>query len=384
MAEKAQYDYDGDGDIDKKDNKKAKKDLNDDGVIDDSERQAWKDGGRGQGGGGGDGKGDGKDDEPKGEFDDLTFDELIAKFGYSLGVIQQFPELRKLFEQIGDMIADGTWPDDMDAAQVKFNAMIAETEFGKRTTSEIEADLTRYGLGREDFGKNIKNLIDEINDTLSLMIGKRLSREDARTIALKLVYEDSAFLRGSFSQDRIREEVTKYIRVTDQEPQAPGQPGGVTELGGQLGDVQDDLMRWFAKNGITVTANRMTKILRDLSDGSTTVESVKQNFRDGWMTRNYSSYGDLFAQGMDLADIAMDFQTRAANLLERDPESFKIDDPIIQRALQHQVDGKPAQMTFTDFDRMVRSDPEWDKTTNAMSVYNDVGEAILRSFGFRG
>lgn len=325
--------------------------------------------------------------------DDVDFDKLLAEWHFSLGIIKQNPELQRMFERISDRIARGVWPEDAKAAQAEFDRLLDETKFGQRPDREIFADLQRYGAGAETFADNVKKLMDEIGRVADGLAGGsfNLSREDRRKVALDLVYHEDGFRQGSgFDPEVVKRYLKPYVRkylkesdngttdVTD-----PSQDGVTSGIGGDLGDTRNTLMRWFSNNGITVTKPMLDQYLLDIDAGKVTVDQVKQTWRDGYMTRNYGQYADLFKGGVDIADVAADYRSRAAALLEKNDVSF--DDPLVQRALQTRgPDGKPVQMTLYDFERMVRTSPEWDLTTNARSAYTDIGESILRSFGFRG
>lgn len=122
-----------------------------------------------------------------------------------------------------------------------------------------------------------------------------------------------------------------------------------------------------------------------IQTGGTTIDELKQWYRDNRLSVTYGGYADDFARGMDASEIAMDFRSVMANLLERTIEDVDFDDPLVQRAMQRRgEDGKARPMTRYEFEQEVRSTDDWQKTDNAMSMYTDIGEGILRSFGFRG
>lgn len=342
--------------------------------------------------------------------DQASVAEIISKSGFTLELIRRFPELRNVFARLSDLLARGVITESPDALFNKFKELVDDTAFGKRATSEVRADFYRYRSDTDqDFQQTFGSLIERINEVATGMRGP-VSAAVARKMALDLMYADSGFLMGNFDES----EITRRLRPilfptgggdtggggTDSSGGSGGDTGGggttdggtdngddagTGNLGGTAGKWQDELVSWFAANGITVSQSAIDRHLADLSNGYKTIDQIKQDYRDGYLTRHYAGYADLFKGGMDLSDIALDFRTRAANILEMSVDSIGLDNDLVQRALNYRDDkNNPAPMTFYDFDRLVRQDPNWDKTDSAMSMYTNIGESILSSFGFRG
>lgn len=144
-------------------------------------------------------------------------------------------------------------------------------------------------------------------------------------------------------------------------------------------------MAWFARNGLVVENNELSRWLLDIQSGKETVESVKQWYRTNRLAVKYAGYADEFAKGFDATDVASYFKQSMSQLLERDMDSIDLNDPYLQKAMQFTDEaGKPRKMTGWEFDQLIRQSPDWQKTDNAMALYTDIGEGILRSFGFRG
>lgn len=320
------------------------------------------------------------------ESADFSWEEIVSQFGYSLGVLQEFKDdLRPVFQWLARELQKG---ESLANLEREFNEKISKTEFGRRPPSELEADLARYDKQkRPEFQKNLKNLADEIRRVARGKYGDSILTElegpKGRELAMSLVYEDTNFLSGRFDSEKILRAVEPIWRANQRKPAAERAP--TSPAGGESGDFQVQLMGWLSRNGVVLEKDRIDSYLDKMLNTNWSLEQVKQDVRNTVFTRQYAAYADLFAQGQDVADIALDFRQSAASLLEKSIDAVGIDDPLVKRAMQHKgADGKPAQMALWEFEREVRKTPEWDKTNNAMSAYTDIGETILRNFGFRG
>lgn len=307
--------------------------------------------------------------------DEATVREIIDQAGFTMQLLREYPELRLLFQRLSDMLARGA----ITEANLypKFKELLAKTEFAKRPSSEVSADLERYGKEtRFDFQQNVARTITQLQEYLTAEIGDGIDQAEAEKLAIQLIYA------GDTSAPALKRLADKWI--TDNKTML-GEDGNVIDLGGNRGNDQDTLMRWFSANGLVVTGSELSTWLDKLANGSTSVDQIKQYYRDKKFSLDYAGFADEFAQGFDVADIAMNYRQIMAGLLEKNVEDIDFNDPMVQRAMQHRDEsGKPKPLARYDFERMVRESPDWDKTTNAMSSYVDIGESILRSFGFRG
>lgn len=330
-------------------------------------------------------------DEFKGAYDrtvpdsaDWDWDEIITSYGYSLGVLREYgDQLRPIFKWLAGQLQRG---ESLENLKNEFDKRVSQTEFGDRTSTEIQADLERYGASKKDFRDRLRDLTRDVQRLAVRAYGEgmkdNLDEGIARQVALDLIYQERGFLTGSFDDEVVKRYLQPYVQKNREDPTDPVAPPDLT---GDEGAYRSTLMSWLSRNGVVLLEDRIDYYIDALDKGTMDMNSIKQDIRNKDFTRKYSAYADLFAQGQDVADIALDFRQTAANLLEKPLESVAIDDELVKRALEYKgPDGKPAQMAGWEFEQVVRKTPEWDKTNNAMTAYTDIGETILRNFGFRG
>ena len=323
--------------------------------------------------------------------DEATVREIVADSGFSMALIQAYPELRDVFRRLSDMLARGKITED--TLYDKFKELLADTDFGRRTNSEITADLDRYTRGgkknwEQRVGKLVTRITDFIRGELGTEVAAAFSDADAQAIALEMIYAGEETDIDALAR-RARDWFKNWRVKDDETDPAPGLDDDTDAadpvIGGERGRFNTMLMQWFGANGLVVSRNDVDKWLDQILDGSMSVDQVKQWYRDNKFSLDYAGFADEFARGRDVADIALNYRDIMARLLETNVEDIDFDDPLVQRAMQRRGDdGKPVPMTRYEFEQEVRGTEAWDKTTNAMSTYTDIGESILRSFGFRG
>ena len=328
------------------------------------------------------------------ESADFNWEQILDQYGYSLGVLREFKDdLKPIFKWLAGQLQKG---ETVANLQAEFERRLSKTEFGNRTANQIDADKARYGLEKKDFRERWRELSTQVRrwatDRYGEQVSNALGDGVARSVALQLLQDNYSSLaaQGSGDDDLFERALKPYITKDfekDPERDGPGNPEvpGTPDLSGSQGSYRSMLLAWLSNNGVTMLTDRVNDYVLKLTDGKMTMEAAKQDIRNTVFTRQYSGYADLFSKGTDIADIALDYRQTAANLLEKPLEAMPIDNEYVKRAMQNTgADGKPAPLAMYDFERILRESPEWDKTDNAMRTYTDIGETILRNFGFRG
>ena len=95
----------------------------------------------------------------------------------------------------------------------------------------------------------------------------------------------------------------------------------------------------------------------------------------------FPAYASQIEKGVSLEALASAYKSSMANILERDPDSISFEDPYLRRALQYTQDGKPAIKPLWEFEKELRSTPEWEYTNNARDVIDSLSLKVLRDWG---
>lgn len=93
----------------------------------------------------------------------------------------------------------------------------------------------------------------------------------------------------------------------------------------------------------------------------------------------YPNMSSIIDGGGTVSGIADQFASIMSRTLEIPANSINVFDKRIQKALAN--NGKPGVMTTTDFEVLLRNEPEWAKTKNAKEEAASYATSILQSFG---
>lgn len=135
----------------------------------------------------------------------------------------------------------------------------------------------------------------------------------------------------------------------------------------------------IAKNFFNqASEDTITKVLT----GDITTEDFQRQQRTIAKTR-YSHLSDLIDQGVTLEDLASNYKTSAAKLLEVDPNSIDMSDAQYEIALAYDGDGGKRTMTTGEWERLLRTDARygWERTENAKSEARSLASNIAQAFG---
>ena len=306
--------------------------------------------------------------------------DVLDEAGFAVRLIKRNPEIKEIIKKLGNRLAKGR----IDEREIyrEFKKLLDETEFGQRPSTEISADLARYRENNQDFKQTLANLEQEIRTVANMKMGKGIGSKETRDLALSLIYSNDGFLAGQFDKTEIDRRLSQFLVVED--TPSDTDPYAMTELGGDAGNSQDTLLRWFAANGVQVGANAMQKYLRDLQSGVTTIDQIKQDTRERVFSSKYGAYADRFKEGLDVTDISLDFRNATARMLELNQNEVSLDHRLVRKAMEY-VDpatGKNRPVSGWEFEKMIREDPDWQKTNNAHEQYATVGRDLLKTFGF--
>ena len=121
--------------------------------------------------------------------------------------------------------------------------------------------------------------------------------------------------------------------------------------------------------------------LANIESGKMDFSNIQNNFRNAALAQ----YGNLKTQLVDanqtLKQIAQPAYDAISKILEKDPGSVTINDPLIQKYLQGGTNGT---MPMYQFETLLKQDPSWQYTNNAHSQFETLGTDILKRFGMIG
>lgn len=151
-------------------------------------------------------------------------------------------------------------------------------------------------------------------------------------------------------------------------------------LGGEtLGDVQA-LKSYAQAFGVGYQQSMFDQWSKDIFAGILTPEDVQARIRQDSASA-FPAYAEQINRGVSMDAIASAYKSSMANILERDPDSITFEDTRLRKALQYTMDGKPAVMPLWEFEKQIRSTPEWMNTKDARDTIESLSFKVLSDWG---
>jgi hypothetical protein len=93
----------------------------------------------------------------------------------------------------------------------------------------------------------------------------------------------------------------------------------------------------------------------------------------------YSNLSDVLSEDVDLDDLSANYKFTMRQILEIPESQIDVLNPTIQTALKN--NGNKGAMNLTEFERVLKKDPRWGKTSNARETATSYANSILKNFG---
>jgi len=159
--------------------------------------------------------------------------------------------------------------------------------------------------------------------------------------------------------------------------------GKITGFGGNILGDTTALKAYANSFGVIkyLDDNYWTQKQKDLFAGSVTADDIQKEIRDKAASA-FPGYTDQINSGITVDSIASAYKGAMANILERDADSITYDDPRLRAALQYVgTDGKPSTKPLWQFEKELRSSPEWQYTNNARNTIDSLSLKVMQDWG---
>jgi hypothetical protein len=120
----------------------------------------------------------------------------------------------------------------------------------------------------------------------------------------------------------------------------------------------------------------------ELAIGNTTTQDIEAQIRETAASA-YPSYAESIRNGVSVDALSSAYKASYSSILEVDPDSVTYNNPRLRRALQY-IDpktGQPGVMPIWQFEKELRSAPEWEYTNNARDTIDSLTLKVFRDMG---
>ncbi len=252
----------------------------------------------------------------------------------------KYPKLRKLLTKA---VQDKVW--ESDTGRANFAAQLDGTDFYQdlqqnKTASSIRNLVGDVGFSGETFNKFLVNAANFgwTGNTLKAETYKEAFRRN-----------DTGNFLYQTAVDRIRKS-NEYLQVSN--------IGKV-----YYGQVADDT-------------------IQNVLSGGMTAEDVQRQQRE-LAKQKYGHLSNLIDQGLTMENIADGFRSRAAQLLEKQPDSIDMSTSLFEQAFNYGEPDKKRMITDGEWETLLRTDKRfnWDTTQNAKDEARQLSSTIAQAFG---
>jgi len=213
------------------------------------------------------------------------------------------------------------------------------------------------------YGRGLKDLKDAI-ETARLAAGAELT--DVEVTALAQEAYDKGLDRERNSFNAFLDSKFKF---------------GATGAKGKAGEQLADLQKVAAANGLDLQKAFGTQLptwFASINKGES-IETYKKQIRDVAKIGMPQNIASLLDNGIDLDAIYSPYKNVMASVLEINPESITLSDPLLRSAITGEK-----ELPIYEFQRQLRKDSRWQYTNQAKEEVSDVALKVLRDFGFQG
>jgi hypothetical protein len=171
------------------------------------------------------------------------------------------------------------------------------------------------------------------------------------------------------------DEVQFLSEIIKKNPEYDKRKQGARDVG------KADLLKTAVANGLDLEktfASQLPGWIKRIENGEDP-EVFKQLIRQTAKIGLPDKVSKLLDQGLDLDAVYAPYKNTMASLLEINPDSISLNDPLLRSAIQGDK-----EMPIYDFQRALRKDNRWQYTNNARAEASNVATTVLRDFGFMG
>ena len=299
---------------------------------------------------------------------------LRRKYGFAWSIYAN-DDTGSLFKLLAKAVKQD-YTRDMFMAELENSAWAKRRDANEREFYLYEnRNKTNAGEYLPEFTNSLNRLKSRIRQEVLRVTGQTINPDD---------YEEEIinYWRSNYDRADNPTEINNFVKgmfvKTFEE---------VSELGGTTGADQDDIREYAFDMGLRLSDTQTANYARQIALGETTIDGVKDLIRQETI-KLYPGLKSSLQAGVTLNELSSNYLEQMARYLEIDPNSVDISNlnglgKYVNQALNYiGPEGSPTMMPLYEFNKLLRSSPEWQKTENARNTYMDFGVQLLGQMGF--
>lgn len=281
---------------------------------------------------------------------------LAEQYGYAEALFNSTPELKNLFAQA----VKATWTTDM------FTAKLRGTNWWKQHDQNERNYLVSVASDPATAKANMAQAVATIRQTAAQM-GLDINSKGIQQQINAMAYNQ---LAKGWNTNQIQYSLGSYVNVNP------------NHLLGDAGTQFDQLHQYAYSMGVTQSAAWYQAAVKKIEQGTGTLEDYKSEMNK-MAKAAYPQFSAQIDGGQTVHDLASPYMSSMAQILEINPGSINLTDPLIKSALSYKdpTTGKAGSQPLWDFEKTLRQDPRWGQTQNAQDSAMQTAHKVLVDFG---
>lgn len=281
---------------------------------------------------------------------------LAEQYGFAASFLNANPELKKLFASA----VKNTWTSDM------FTAKLRGTTWWKTHDQNERNYLVSVSSDPATAKANMQQAITTITQQAAQM-GLDVKNAGILSKIQGLAYNQ---LAKGWNSNQIQYQLGSYVNIDP------------NHLLGDAGTQFDQLHQYAYSMGVTQSTAWYQDAVRKIEQGTGTLEDYKSQMNK-LAKSAYPQFATQIDGGQTVHDLANPYMSSMAQILEVNPGTINLTDPLIKNALSYKdpTTGKVGSQPLWSFEQTLRNDPRWGATQNAQDSAMQTAHKVLVDFG---
>jgi acid phosphatase family membrane protein YuiD len=278
--------------------------------------------------------------------------QLAEQYGWAYSFLTSQPELDSLFQEAVAQSWDAT----------RFQAAVIASKWYQTNSASIRNAQVQKVIDPATYSQQVSTEQANIVAQAASM-GAAISSSLATTIATQQI-------TFGWNADQVNVALSKYVKLNSS-----------GAFGGSAGQNAMAINELAYNNGVSIPPSTMQNLLQNVASNKMSMEDLQGYIRQ-MAASKFPGLQKEIAAGQNVSDLASPYTTTMQNTLEVGPGTANLSNPLIQRALNGLGDsGQPTGMNVTDFQKLLKAQPQWAQTQNAQDTTMSTAHTILQNFG---
>jgi len=153
-----------------------------------------------------------------------------------------------------------------------------------------------------------------------------------------------------------------------------------TIQGGLASSTKSNLAAANDNYGSGYNQDWLTQAATSVAEGSTTEQYWTDQIKSQ-AAGAFPAWSNQINAGLTMKQIASPYIQTYANILGVDPAGITLNDNLLKQGLQGTDPTSPSGLSMWQFEKLVRQDPRWAQSKDAMDSLSSTGASLLRQWG---